>query len=161
MTDGKSDALAQERQFCRSCAQDILLPWRGWGHLDVVPWLPRIVDGACEDCGADRSISSTRIVWVAFHEEFNTGLPNYWLLYMQGTMVRASYLTEDQVLSNATKWGLPYYGFGKCPRCGDEMVLSQFTGGPFPGENIRNNCRRCDVGSSRATGRGGRGTRLR
>ena len=80
-----------------ACATRILASWQGWRHKDVVPLLPRLESGYCESCGGSAPLNSERITWYNYHGQYNTGLPDYWLLKIEG---------------ERTNWGLGYlYGF--------------------------------------------------
>lgn len=121
----------QDLEFCAQCAQSALGSWKGWPHRDVVPSLAQLRAGTCEVCGSGTSIRNESIAWLNYHSEFNTGLPDYWLL---------------AVTQSPNKWGLPYFAIGLCPKCGDETVVSEMQ---FPNGNreLKHNCQQCGVRS--------------
>lgn len=116
-------------KYCEICARRIISEWRGWPHKQVLPDIPKIENGLCTDCGNSSSLASERITWFNFHSEFNTGLPDYWLLEIDGAR---------------TKWGHPYYGECKCIKCSEKAVLSEMK---FPNgkHEFKCNCSQCGV----------------
>lgn len=120
---------AMSLTFCQTCATRILATWQGWPHKNVVPMLPHLEASACATCGGTTPLRSDRITWYNYHGEFNTGLPDYWLLKIDG---------------DTTKWGLPYYSEGMCPRCHAQTVVSEMA---YPnGKHERmHNCQLCGL----------------
>lgn len=116
--------------YCEPCSVPLLTAWRGWPHQRPVPLLPRLVGGACEACsGSGKELDSRRVRWFNYHSEHNTGLPDYWLLKFDGA---------------ASKWGLPYFGEGVCPRCQGRTIESQMNY-PNGTREIRHSCAVCGV----------------
>jgi hypothetical protein len=115
--------------YCKNCTQSIIKSWKGWPHRDIIPLLPRIIDGVCEMCSNNDGLDSSKIQWYNYHSEFNTGLPDYWLL---------------EVRSQINKWGYPYYGEGDCPQCNKRSIISQmkYPNGVF---ELAHNCTECGV----------------
>ena len=79
-------------QYCEDCAKQILQTWKGWPHKKAIPVLPKIVGSVCENCGGNNILENNRITWFNYHGEYSTGLPEYWLLKIDG---------------ERTKWGCP------------------------------------------------------
>ena len=124
----------QEHTYCGICARPELKEWQGWPHKKAIPLLPRILGDTCEACGsAAERIASGRITWFNYHGEFNTGLPDYWLLVIDGERL---------------KWGLPYFAEGVCPRCSSRTIISQMN---FPNgtSELKHNCAACGIRSLR------------
>jgi len=119
----------QFTEYCEDCARKVLPEWKGWPHKQAVPMLPEMEGGTCPECGSTDSVASNRITWFNYHGEFNTGLPDYWLLEING---------------ERTKWGYPYYGKCTCVRCKGAAVLSQMR---FPNgkQEFNCNCGQCGV----------------
>ena len=96
--------------FCGSCSPRLLGSWKGWPLRDPIPELPRFERGCCSSCGGSGTpLVSADIQWLNYHGQYNTGLPDYWLL------------VTDQV----TVWGSPYFAEGTCPKCHQPAVISQ------------------------------------
>jgi len=115
--------------YCKACATRALATWQGWPHKDAVPLLARLDVGACPSCGGTSALRSDQVTWFNYHCEFSTGLPDYWLLKIDGEI---------------TKWGLPYYGEGSCPKCKTRTIVSEMK---YPnGEHeLMHNCQSCGV----------------
>jgi hypothetical protein len=97
--------------YCRSCSESALSGWKGWPHKDLIPLLPLIGDQGCTSCGAKGELlASAEIHWLNFHGQYNTGLPDYWLL----------------VIAKETVWGHPYHEEVTCRRCKGRAVVSEF-----------------------------------
>ncbi len=124
----------QNTLYCEICSEAILSSWRGWPHKDVIPLLPRIEFGKCPCCSNEASpgLVSSRITWFNYHGAFSTGLPDYWLLVIDG---------------DRKKWGLPYFAEGVCPLCKGRSAISKMK---FPNGTceLMHNCEKC--GLSRA-----------
>jgi hypothetical protein len=116
-------------QYCEGCAKKILSEWKGWPHKQVVPTLPEMLEGTCPVCGRLNSLAAERITWFNYHGEYNTGLPDYWLLEIDG---------------ERKKWGHPYHGECACSQCGTSAVLSEMR---FPNgkQEFKCNCSKCGV----------------
>lgn len=115
--------------YCNVCADRILEPWKGWPHRDVIPLLPKSIGGVCEKCGSNETLDPSEIIWLNCHSEYSTGLPDYWLLVIS---------------SGWSKWGLPYFSEGQCPRCKGRAILSEMNYGSGNRE-LRHNCQKCGV----------------
>ncbi len=115
--------------YCRACAESILKQWKGWPHRDAVPLLPTSIDGKCENCGGNETLISTDITWFNYHNEYSTGLPDYWLL---------------KINPNGNKWGFPYYTESACRKCNERTILSLMNY-PNGSREIRYNCEKCGV----------------
>jgi len=122
----------QAIQYCQQCARRILEEWKGWPHKNPIPLLPKIVEGKCAICGNSAGLDNSRITWFNYHGEYNTGLPDYWLLVIDG---------------DRTKWGKPYYGECVCPICGKPAVLSEMNY-PNGKHELKSNCTRCGVNNA-------------
>ena len=96
--------------YCRTCSSKILKNWKGWPHRDPVPILPRIYEVKCEECGNADILEPSEIKWFNYHNEFSTGLPDYWLLIVH---------------KGSNQWGLPYYGESICNKCYGRSIISQ------------------------------------
>jgi len=120
----------QTIQYCEECAKKMLPVWKGWPHKQAVPMLPRIKGGSCLKCGGNTCLANESITWFNFHSEYNTGLPDYWLLEINGSR---------------KKWGRPYYGECTCSKCGEPSILSEMK---FPNgqQEFKCNCKQCGVG---------------
>lgn len=116
--------------YCLKCSKSILDSWQGWPHKDAVPLLPLQVSGTCENCKAEaQALVSSQITWFNYHSEDNTGLPDYWLLQIDG---------------DRTKWGSPYHSEGICPVCSNRSIISQMKC-PNGKVEFKNNCLECGV----------------
>jgi hypothetical protein len=115
--------------YCKDCSQSILKKWKGWRLRKVIPMLPRMFDGTCEACGGREELEASRIAWLNYHSEYNTGLSNYWLLV----------ISQQQ-----NNWGEPYYCESKCPRCNGRSIVSKisYSNGT---EETCHNCNDCGV----------------
>ncbi len=115
--------------FCPVCTLLILDSWKGWPNKDVIPYLPQVEDGRCAHCSAVsfNSISSRSLTWKNVHGPYNTGLPDYWIIGV-----------------GESKWGLPYFTMGKCPKCRSTSIVSQFF---YPNGQVefKHNCQKCGV----------------
>lgn len=116
-------------EYCESCAKRILSHWQGWPHKDIVPSLPRLQSGVCESCGGSAPLNSNVVTWHNHHGPFNTGLPDYWLLKIEGEV---------------TKWGLPYYAEGECPHCHGRTIISEMEY-PNGRQELMHNCKECGL----------------
>ena len=125
---------AESTEYCVTCATRILASWQGWPHKDVVPLLPRLESGYCESCGGSAPLNSERITWYNYHGQYNTGLPDYWLLKIEG---------------ERTKWGLPYYAEGACPKCRSHTIISEMKY-PNGKHELMHNCKECGLRKVRA-----------
>ena len=96
--------------YCISCAEPILEKWKDWPQRKAVPLLPRLIGGVCEACGGTKPLKASHIQWLNYHDEFSTGLPDYWQLV---------------IMLKPNKWGTPYLGESDCPRCQGRAVVSQ------------------------------------
>ena len=67
---------------------------QNWPHKAAVQLLPKLDAGKCIQCGksAAKPLLSYQILWHNYHGEYNTGLPDYWLLDMN---------------CGTERWGLP------------------------------------------------------
>jgi hypothetical protein len=119
----------QDLLFCAECTDRALASWKGWPHRDAVPLLPLLEAGHCESCGASDVTPGAEIVWLNIHSEFSTGLPDYWVLKADG---------------QPSKWGLPYYAVGQCPRCSSPSIISEMNY-PNGRHELKCNCERCGV----------------
>jgi len=120
--------------FCAICAPRLIESWQGWPNRNAIPRLPKLVDGACQSCGSQAPpIESTRIVWFNYHSDNNTGLPDYWLLQVDGERL---------------KWGLPYFAESACAKCGATAPVSQMQY-PNGTSEFKVNCASCGVRSVR------------
>jgi hypothetical protein len=119
----------QEFEFCETCSRTLLSEWKGWPNKNVIPHLPTITAGKCDECGESSILSSAKIEWFNYHSGGGGGLPTYWLLVI------------DKHHSN---WGTPYYAEGCCPSCGDTTVVSEYI---FPDgkRELKHNCNKCGV----------------
>ena len=119
----------QHIEYCEDCARKILSEWKGWPHKQAVPILPEMKDGSCSVCGSRNVLVNNRITWFNYHGAFNTGLPDYWLLEIDGAR---------------TKWGYPYYGKCTCVHCKSPAILSEMR---FPNgkQEFKCNCENCGV----------------
>lgn len=115
-------------EYCKSCATRILASWQGWPHKDAVPLLPRLESGICESCGGSASLNSERITWYNYHGSYNTGLPDYWLLKIEG----------------GGRWGLPYYAERLCPKCRERTIISEIKYPNGEREHMHN-CKKCGL----------------
>ena len=120
---------AQEFHYCENCSKDILAEWKGWPHKNAIPRLPTVTAGKCEECGESGILSSNRITWLNYHSEYSTGLPDHWLLVIDG---------------DRTKWGRPYYAEACCPTCGHRTIVSEMK---YPNGKceLKHNCDDCGV----------------
>ena len=124
----------QSFTYCESCAKNLLAEWRGWPHRDPIPLLPSIKAGVCETCGSRSApLENERITWFNYHGEFNTGLPDYWLLVIDG---------------ERKKWGFPYFAEGQCPRCNQRTIISQMHY-PNGTSELKHNCGACGITNAR------------
>lgn len=117
------------RSYCRTCTESILGRWKGWPHRDSVPLLPSLTDEPCAACGQLIKVDSVTIAWLNVHSRYSTGLPDYWVLSIDGG-VRA--------------WGHPYYAEAPCPRCGSRAIVSEMKSSNGERE-LRCNCSTCGV----------------
>jgi ribosomal protein S27AE len=115
--------------YCLPCSKVILETWKGWPHRKAVPMLPNLDGNECEKCGSSQSLSGHKITWLNCHHEFNTGLPDYWLLEIEG---------------KAVKWGRPYLGQEECTRCGTIAVVSEMNKSSNRRE-LKINCAKCGL----------------
>ena len=115
--------------YCEECVKRVLHNWKGWPHKNAIPILPRIVGIVCEECGGNSAVVNSRITWFNYHSKYSTGLPDYWLLKIDG---------------ERTKWGHPYYGEGRCPKCDAVAIISQMK---FPNgeQELKVNCANCGI----------------
>ena len=124
----------QSLKFCGSCSRRVIEAWQGWPHRQPVPSLPKLCNGVCESCGEPSgALDSSRIKWFNYHGEYNTGLPDYWLLQVDGERV---------------KWGLPYYSETPCTKCGSVVPVSEMRY-PNGTSELKINCAACGVRSVR------------
>lgn len=121
--------IPQPKKFCLRCSEKVLKAWKGWPHKEVVPYLPELASDTCPACGSGEVLLSNRICWFNYHSEYNTGLPDYWLLQIDG---------------ERTKWGFPYFTLSECRNCEREVVVSQMC---FPNgtSELRVNCSSCGL----------------
>lgn len=116
-------------EFCLPCSLHLLSSWKGWPNRDVIPNLPLIDEGNCVRCGAMAVdlISNRSLTWQNIHGPYNTGLPDYWI-----------------IVTGTSKWGLPYFTTGICPKCQGASILSQLA---YPDESVefKHNCPDCGV----------------
>ena len=115
--------------YCKTCGEMILKQWKGWPHKDVIPLLPRLIDGACENCGSTQGLNSDEIVWFNCHGAYTTGLPDYWLL---------------EINSFGNWWGRPYLSESNCPICNGRAILSEMYC-PNETHETAHNCPKCGV----------------
>ena len=119
----------QRIAYCRACAQSAFEAWRGWPHRDAVPLLPRLDAETCAICANAEAVYGDVIAWVNYHGPYNTGLPDYWYLAIDG---------------DPSHWGLPYYAEGVCPKCRTRTVISEMKY-PSGTRELMHNCERCGV----------------
>lgn len=119
----------QAIQYCEQRAQGIVKEWKGWPHKKPIPLLPIVVGGKCEKCSGSIVLDKSRITWFNYHGEYNTGLPDYWILVIDG---------------EHTKWGEPYYSECTCPKCGARAILSEMK---YPNDKheFKSNCSVCGI----------------
>jgi hypothetical protein len=129
MIEGSPEMEPTSMVYCLSCATMALAAWKGWPHKAVVPPLPVLVDGSCISCGATDGLASERIRWENVHEEYNTGLPDYWLL---------------QIDQGVEQWGRPYYSESLCPKCRKRSIVSEMKYSSGSRE-LMHNCLTCGV----------------
>lgn len=100
-----------EKTFCRTCALTAFKIWKGWPTKDALSWtkqrqkmahlpdLPRIEDGkTCPKCHSSQTISAINIFYKNVHGQFNTGLPDYFVLT----------IIENEIPNFLSKFGRPY-----------------------------------------------------
>ncbi len=117
-------------EYCKSCATLLLREWKGWPLRNPIPMLPQRGDGGCDVCGSlEPGIPSKDIQWLNYHEPYNTGLPDYWLL----------------VYEQKTKWGRPYYSEIECRRCHGRAVLSEHGDARRESYRYKINCPKCGL----------------
>lgn len=116
-------------KFCHDCARTALTKWKGWPHRAPIPLLQKMARGVCVECGSRDVLESNRIRWRNVHGEFNTGLPDYWLLEIDG---------------DGGKWGYPYYSESCCGSCGQVSITSQMCY-PNGRSEFKSNCESCGV----------------
>lgn len=116
-------------QYCESCTKKILRKWKGWPHKDAVPLLPKLVDGICPKCGEKSILENEKITWFNYHGEYNSGLPDFWLLQIDG-------ITK--------KWGHPYFCECKCNTCGETAIVSEMNY-PNGTHEFKCNCENCGI----------------
>lgn len=114
--------------FCAACSNPILETWKGWPHVNAIPFLTPVNGPTCRSCSSTRLLNPEDIRWVNVHGAGNTGLPDYWLLQV--------YL-DDLCRS----WGRPYLDQVKCS-CGADAVVSEFGHAGF---EYAINCGKCGV----------------
>ena len=124
-------------QYCEDCAKKILETWKGWPHKDAIPHLPKIVGATCNICEGTNNLQSNRITWFNYHSEYSTGLPDYWLLVIDG---------------DRKKWGLPYYAEGSCPKCGAVSNISEMKY-PNGKHEYKSNCENCGIYNAKNDGK--------
>ena len=119
----------QDLRFCLECAKRGLSDWKGWPHKVPVPPLTKLDNDVCKECGCSDVLESSRIGWLNVHGPFSTGLPDYWVLTING---------------HRNFWGYPYYLEGRCRGCGEMVVVSQMQ---YPGGEVefKSNCESCGV----------------
>ena len=121
-----------EINFCSDCARKKLKNWNGWPHkTQPIPYLEPLSGEVCDICNSSKKLSNDRICWVNVHEEYNTGLPNYWQLKIDA----------DPWYK---KWGLPYKNIMKCPKCRTKAIISEMKH-PNGRKELRCNCENCDA----------------
>lgn len=91
------------RPLCNKCAKLAFEQWRGWcayGLTDPppVPDVPRLVDGRCSKCASTDGVAPDRVGYVNVHSEFNTGLPDFFVLKVFDSAAEVS----------GSRWGVPY-----------------------------------------------------
>ena len=95
-------------ELCRRCAEWAFDRWRGWCSAGTEHWaekpdlpaVPQLHADRCPRCGGSEGLSVARIVYRSVHGEFNTGLPDYYVL-----VVLKESPTEGD---SAQRWGRPY-----------------------------------------------------
>jgi hypothetical protein len=115
--------------YFKQCSEHMLKLWKGWPQKDKIPQLPRIIRGTCEVCKGKEELHAEEILWLNYHGEFNSGLPDYWLLIINKVK---------------NKWGMPYYYESICPRCEGRSIVSQMHY-PNGTSEICHNCDKCGV----------------
>lgn len=116
----------QSNIYCEPCSLPRLATWKGWPNRNLIPLLPRLIDGCCETCAQpSASLDSSRIGWQNVHGYGNTGLPDHWRLVVDTAWDR---------------WGLPYFGEAVCHRCGQRAVVSEHMT-----RDLRLNCPQCGI----------------
>ena len=122
----------EEIHFCLHCAEELFKQWRGWPVRDSIPVPPIIDGGTCPKCGGAEVVVSFDIAWLNIHGPYSTGLPDYWVLNisLSGGSKRFP-----------SKWGLPYFKQGTCPRCGANTIISLFA--PPIGWQLKQQCTKC------------------
>jgi RNase P subunit RPR2 len=116
-------------KYCDSCARRIIASWQGWPHKNAVPLLPKLESGSCPECSGSSPLLSNRITWFNYHSRYNTGLPDYWLLQVDG---------------DRPNWGQPYFAEGTCPKCHSRTVISEMKNRDKSHE-LMHNCPSCGV----------------
>lgn len=115
--------------YCKDCSIDIINLWKGWPHKNAIPLLPRIIGESCGVCNNNNKLNNEEIVWHNHHGEYNTGLPDYWLILIE---------------SSKNKWGLPYFSEGTCPRCNSRTIISEMNY-PNGKRETKHNCKKCGI----------------
>ena len=100
-----------EKTFCRTCALAAFKLWKGWPSRDARSWpkqqqkiayLPDLPicepNGACPKCGNRQTLKAAHVFYKNIHEEFNTGLPDYFVLT----------IIEDDQSNFLKRFGKPY-----------------------------------------------------
>ncbi len=100
--------MSEERELCRRCAEWAFARWRGWCAAGTAQWaekpdlpaVPGLHSGRCPRCSGSDGVSIARIAYRNVHGEFNTGLPDYFVLV----------ILEDSsaAWASAQRWGHPY-----------------------------------------------------
>jgi hypothetical protein len=120
-----------EIEFCFECSLSKISKWKGWPQRSpVVPYLKQVNEQLCEVCGSKNKLSNKRIYWCNIHQRHSTGLPDYWVLKIDAG---AEY----------ERWGQPYSGSMKCPKCKNAATISEFIT-PNKKSQLKCNCENCD-----------------
>ena len=109
--------------YCRRCAHEIFLNWKGWPNKTLIPSLPRLQNNSCVECGSSSAVSNDQIIWV----NIGMGLPDHWILYSRDSVQNgqcglSGFHEKDPDFY--LKWGQPYCYEEQCPRCKQASPVS-------------------------------------
>ena len=102
----------EQTLFCAACAEKSFQIWKGWCSAGTENWdeqakgktalpdLPVMTSGNCLICGSAQSLSAEHIYYQNIHGQYNTGLPDYFVLKISKAAV-----FKDNLCS---KFGSPY-----------------------------------------------------
>ncbi len=106
--------------FCHACAEEAFKIWKGWCSFGTNNWserdlektklpdIPELVDGKCPRCGGEKRLADRKISYQNIHGPGNTGLPDYFVLYINGTSPRKGIIYDKSSDKFNEKWGFPY-----------------------------------------------------